>query len=166
MTQINELLATYDRETAITRTLLQRLTNETLSWKPHQKSTSMEGLGRHLAHMFTWGLLSFTQSESDMNARTPMPPTQTVEDILTAFDRNVIAVRSLIAKSSDKNLQEMWSLTHDGQTIMTMSRSNVIYSMILSHMIHHRGQLSVYLRLNEIPVPSIYGPSADEPMTP
>jgi uncharacterized damage-inducible protein DinB len=166
MTQINELLTTYDRETTITRTLLQRITNKTLSWKPHLKSTSMEGLGRHLAHMVTWGLLSFTQSESDMNARTPMPPTQTVEDILTAFDRNVAAVRSLITKSSDKNLQEMWRLTHNGQTIMTMSRSNVVYSMILSHMIHHRGQLSVYLRLNEIPVPSIYGPSADEPMTP
>jgi uncharacterized damage-inducible protein DinB len=94
-----------------------------------------------------------------------MPPTQTAEDILTAFDRNVAAVRSLIEKSSDKNLKEMWSLTHNGQTIMAMSRSNVVYSMILSHMIHHRGQLSVYLRLNEIPVPSIYGPSADEPMT-
>ncbi len=156
------LLAHYDRETAITRRLLERIPADKMEWKPHAKSTSMVGIGRHLAHLQTWALLGLTKTQSDVSDRSPAGPTSTPDDILRMFDANVAATRALITEQTNEQLGETWSLTYQGKTVMSMTRYAVIESMILCHMIHHRGQLSVYLRLNDIPVPSIYGPSADE----
>jgi uncharacterized damage-inducible protein DinB len=91
-----------------------------------------------------------------------MPPTPTLQDILRIFDANVASVRALLTSKSDEELSQIWTLTYQGKTAISRSRAAVVQSMILNHLIHHRGQLSVYLRLNDIPVPSIYGPSADE----
>lgn len=156
------LLAQFDREMATTRRLLERIPPDKMDWKPHPKSTTMAGLGRHLAHMLTWGLLGLTKTESSISDRTPMPPTPAPADILQHFDANVAAVRALIASQTDDTLDTTWSLMHEGTPVLSSTRYEVVQSMILSHQIHHRGQLSVYLRLNEIAVPSIYGPSADE----
>jgi len=159
----DELLQQYDRELATTRLLLERIPADRMAWRPHPKSTTMAGLGRHLAHMLTWGLLGLSSTSSDAADRAPAGPTATPADILAMFDRNAAATRALIAGLSDEGLRETWSLTWQGKTVMTSTREAVVESMILNHLIHHRGQLSVYLRLNDIPVPSIYGPTADDP---
>lgn len=159
----DELLQQYDRELATTRLLLERIPADRMEWRPHPKSTTMAGLGRHLAHMLTWGLLGLAKTSSDVADRAPAGPTATPEDILAMFDRNAAATRALIAGLDESALRDTWSLTWQGKTVMTSTREAVVESMILNHLIHHRGQLSVYLRLNDIPVPSIYGPTADEP---
>ena len=156
------LLAEYDKETSITRRLIERIPPDKFDWKPHPKSTSMSGLGRHLAHMITWGTLALSQTQSDAADRVGPPPTATVADILALYDRNVAATRALIVGKSDEELTERWTLMHQGKVAIDQPRAAVVQSLILNHMIHHRGQLSVYLRLNDVPVPSIYGPSADE----
>jgi uncharacterized damage-inducible protein DinB len=157
------LLEVYDRELATTRRMLERIPADKMEWKPHPKSATMAGLGRHLAHMLTWGLLGLTKTTSDVGDRTPPDLTATPDDILRMFDTNAAATRALLATLPDAALDETWTLTWQGNAVMTSTREAVVQSMILSHAIHHRGQLSVYLRLNDIPVPSIYGPSADEP---
>ncbi len=159
-----ELLTAFEREMATTRRLIARIPDAALDWRPHPKSTTMLGLGRHLAHMVTYGNLALTETSSDVAARTPMPPTPTVAAILEIFDRNVATVQALLAAQSDADLAQPWTLTYQGAPVVTSSRAAAVQSMILHHQIHHRGQLSVYLRLNDIPVPSIYGPSADEAM--
>lgn len=159
----DELLQQYDRELATTRLLLERIPADKMEWRPHPKSTTMAGIGRHLAHMLTWGLLGLAKTSSDVADRAPAGPTATPEDILAMFDRNAAATRALIAGLDETALRDTWSLTWQGKTVMTSTREAVVESMILNHLIHHRGQLSVYLRLNDIPVPSIYGPTADEP---
>ena len=161
-TILEPLLSEYDREIAVTRRLLERIPPDRLEWKPHPKSASMMGLGRHLAHMLTWGLLALTKDNSDVGDRTPMGATATVRDILTAFDTNASAVRALLVGKTDDELMRPWTLTWQGRQISSSPRATVVQTMILNHLVHHRGQLSVYLRLNDVPVPSIYGPSADE----
>jgi uncharacterized damage-inducible protein DinB len=113
--------------------------------------------------MLTWGLLGLTKTSSDVADRAPAGPTATPGDILAMFDRNAAATRALLAELDESALRDTWSLTWQGKAVMTSTREAVVESMILNHLIHHRGQLSVYLRLNDIPVPSIYGPTADEP---
>lgn len=157
------LLAQYDRELAATRRLMERIPADKMDWRPHPKSATMAGIGRHLAHMLTWGLLGLTRETSDVSDRSPAGPTATPGDILRMFDTNAAATRVLLEALPEAALADTWSLTWQGRTVMTSTREAVIESMILNHLIHHRGQLSVYLRLNDIPVPSIYGPTADEP---
>ncbi len=158
-----DLLLQFDREMATTRRLLERIPADKMEWRPHPKSATMAGIGRHLAHMLTWGILALTVRESDASDRTLPGPTPAPEDILRMFDGNVAALRTLLAAQSDADLALTWTLTYQGKALKASTREAVIQSMVLSHAIHHRGQLSVYLRLNDIPVPSIYGPSADEP---
>ncbi len=93
-----------------------------------------------------------------------MPPTASIRDVLSIFDANVSATRDLIAGKTDEELMATWALTGGGRTYVSMSKASVVTDMVVHHMIHHRGQLSVYLRLNDIPVPSVYGPTADEAM--
>jgi uncharacterized damage-inducible protein DinB len=94
--------------------------------------------------------------------RAGMPPTSSIAEILSIYDANVATARSLIRGKSDDEMMSKWVLTRGGQPLLTMTRAQVVDSLVLHHIIHHRGQLSVYLRLNDVPVPSIYGPSADE----
>jgi len=164
MTTTAQLVTDFDREMALTRRLMERIPPDKLEWKPHPKSTSMAGLGRHLAHMITWGRLALAHTTSDFGDRTAMPPTPRLDDILAAFDHNVAELRALIAGSTEEELAVTWSLTYHGQQVLSSSRAAVVQSMILHHQIHHRGQLSVYLRLIDVSLPSIYGPSADEAM--
>jgi uncharacterized damage-inducible protein DinB len=156
------ILAEYDRETAVTRRVLQRIPADRLEWRPHPRSTTFAGIGRHLAHNLTWGALALSTAEADVRDRVPMAPTTTLDEILAAYDRNAAATRALIADGSEDQLLQTWTLTHEGRPLLASSRADVIRSMVIHHMIHHRGQLTVYLRLNDVAVPSIYGPSADE----
>ena len=156
------LLAEYDHETGTTRRLLERVPEDKLSWKPHVKSMSLGGLATHLGNIPTWGgrilgetffdLASAPPSVSELTSRT---------DILQRFDDSARQTRAAMDKT-DPELMAMWTLRRGDQEIFAMPRITAFRTFVLYHIVHHRGQLSVYLRLNDVPLPSIYGPTADQ----
>lgn len=156
------LLAEYDHEMGTTRRLLDRLPDDRLSWKPHEKSMTLGGLATHLANLPFWGDAILNQSSFDLADAPPNLQAKTSRgDVLAHFDERVKATRAWLEKT-DAELMAPWTLKRGGHQMFTMPRIAAFRSFVLSHSIHHRGQLSVYLRLNEVPVPAIYGPSADE----
>ena len=162
------LLPEFDREMPNTRKSIERIPEDKLDWKPHEKSWSMGGLATHLANLPSWAVLAISQDAFDMAPPgappAKLPQANSVTEALERFDKNVAAARAAIEGASDEHLFKRWSLLSGGNTIMTMPRIAVIRGFVMNHMIHHRAQLGVYLRLNDVPVPSIYGPSADEAM--
>ena len=160
------LLPEFDHETQVTRTCLERIPGDKLGWKPHEKSMSLGKLGSHLASVLSWMPMTIEQSEFDVAppGGEPFSPPQytSVEEMLGAFDQGVAAARAALEKASDETLMAQWSLKKGGVTLFSMPRVACLRSFIFNHSVHHRGQLSVYLRLNDVPVPQIYGPSADE----
>lgn len=157
------LLAEFDHELATTRRLLERLPDGdgALAWKPHAKSMSLGGLSTHLANIPTWTNAIFDQTFYDLASEQQAEERHTRADVLTHFDRSATAARKALDKT-DAEFAAMWTLKRSGQEVFSMPRIAVFRSFVFNHLIHHRGQLSVYLRLNDIPVPPIYGPSADE----
>ncbi len=160
------LLPEFDQEMASTRKSLERIPEDKFGWKPHEKSMPLGRLAGHLAEMPGWAVMSIEKDSLDIAPPGVPPPQATVaksrQEVLDLFDKNKNEARAAIAKASDDHLMKNWSLLRGGQTIMTMPRTAVLRGFVMNHMIHHRAQLGVYLRLNNIPVPSIYGPSADE----
>ncbi len=160
------LLPEYDHEMANTRKTLERVPEEKFDWKPHTKSMAMGALAVHIASMPEWAGMTLNTSEFDVRpagAQSYQPPVvKTRAELLSLFDKNSAAARAAIAAANDESLMTPWSLLSSGKTIFTMPRVAVLRSMIMNHMIHHRAQLGVYLRLNDVPVPATYGPSADE----
>ena len=164
---LNEaLLAEFDAEMANTRKTLERVPTEKFSWKPHEKSGTMGWLANHLADVPEWAVYTLQQESLDMApngvAPTPPPPPKTTKELLAKFDKNVSAARALLTKASDAEMHNNWSLLSNGATIIAMPRIDCLRTWVMNHGIHHRAQLGVYLRLNSIAVPAIYGPSADE----
>jgi uncharacterized damage-inducible protein DinB len=158
------LLPEFDHEMGTTRKLLERVPDAELAWKPHEKSMSLGGLASHLSNIPLWVPVALNHSSFDLaTGGGPQPELPSRAEILANFDRNVGAARTLIAGKTDPELMEMWSLKRGGQDMFSMPKAAVLRSFILNHSIHHRGQLSVYLRLKNVPLPSIYGPSADDP---
>jgi uncharacterized damage-inducible protein DinB len=160
------LLPEFDHEMANTRKTLERVPEDKFDWKPHEKSTALGGLATHLAKIPDWATLAIKQSEFDLAPPGAEPIKQpqaaSRQEVLDAFDRNCAAAREAIAAASDEHLMGSWSLLSGGNTLMTLPRIAVLRSFVMNHSIHHRAQLGVYLRLLDVPVPSIYGPSADE----
>lgn len=162
----DSLLPEFDQEMGNTRKTLARVPFDKLSWKPHPKSFSFEALASHIATMAEWGKLTM-QADSFDYAPVGGEPYKTPsfasnQALLDAFDKGVAEARAAIAAADDKTFMAPWSLMAGGKTIMTMPRVAVIRSFVMNHIIHHRAQLGVYLRLNDIAVPSVYGPTADE----
>jgi uncharacterized damage-inducible protein DinB len=160
------LLPEFDHEMANTRKTLERITQDKLGWKPHEKSFSMGDLAMHLVNVSTWIPLMIQQDSFDM-APPGAPPFErpranSPKEILELFDKNVAAARTVLAGVSDKQLRKTWTLLRGGKTVLSLPRTALIRSFVMNHAIHHRAQLCVYLRLNNLPVPAIYGPSADE----
>jgi uncharacterized damage-inducible protein DinB len=160
------LLPEFDHEMATTRKVLERIPDDKFSWKPHEKSMTLGGLATHLANIPSWTKNTFAVDELDV-APPGAPPYRLEEkksgaEVLEAFDQNVTDARAAIEGATDENWQGKRSLLMAGKTIFTLPRPAVMRGFIMSHSIHHRAQLAVYLRLLDIPVPSIYGPSADE----
>jgi uncharacterized damage-inducible protein DinB len=160
------LLPEFDQEMANTRKALERVPDDKLDWKPHEKSMSMGGLATHLANLPIWTVFTINQDSLDLEppggGSLRVEEKRSRREILEDFDKNVTAARGAVAGASDEELLKPWSLLKGGVTLMTLPKIVVLRSFVMNHVIHHRGQFTVYLRLNDVPVPSIYGPSADE----
>jgi len=160
------LLPEFDQEMANTRKTLERVPDDKRSWKPHPKSMAFGDLAVHVATMVGWTVDTIEKDSFDYappGGEPYKPPKlDTKKELLDAFDQNVAKARAAIAGASDEDLLKPWSLLAGGKAQMTMPRIAVIRGFVMNHTIHHRAQLGVYLRLNDIAVPSIYGPSADE----
>lgn len=159
------ILPEFDHEMANTRKTLERVPDDKFDWKPHEKSMAMGALASHLANLPSWGSLTVESDSFDLapgGEPSTQPAFNSGKDLIAAFDENIAKTRSAIAGASDQELFKPWTLLSNGSTILTMPKVAVLRSFVMNHVIHHRAQLGVYLRLNDIPVPSIYGPSADE----
>jgi uncharacterized damage-inducible protein DinB len=160
------IMPEFEQEMANTRKTLERVPEEKLEWKPHEKSTSLGGLATHLANIPSWTMNTFDRDELDIappdGSTFRLEQAKSTADLLAAFDKNVADARTTLAGAGDDQWLGKWSLLRGGQTIMTLPRAAVMRGFVISHLIHHRAQLGVYLRLLDVPVPAIYGPSADE----
>ena len=156
------LLAEFDHEMGTTRRLLDRVPEAQLEWKPHVKSMSLGGLATHLANLPNWGSTILNDPSFDLAAGPPNMATVTSRDeLLSRFDGAAAQTRAALDKT-DAQLSTVWTLKRGDQEIFSMPRAAAFRTFVLYHLVHHRGQLSVYLRLNDVPVPTIYGPTADE----
>ncbi len=159
-------LGEFDHEMAKARESLSRVPDDKFDWKPHAKSMSMGTLASHIAQFPVWARMTMQTPQFDVapvgGQPMPQPELKNREQILAFFDQNLPGARAAIAATGDRAMMEQWALLSGGKTIFSMPRVAVLRGMIMNHLIHHRAQLGVYLRMNDIPVPAIYGPSADE----
>jgi uncharacterized damage-inducible protein DinB len=158
----------YEMECAGTRKALERIPDDKLGWKPHEKSMSMGQLASHLAEAPGWMGVYIEQDSFDVAppGGSEYKPTilKSRQEILDLFDKNVAAAKAVLAKADDATMMKPWALLKGGQKMFSMPRVAVVRNFVLNHNIHHRAQLGVYLRMNNVAVPGHYGPSADEPM--
>lgn len=156
----------FDREMSMTRRMLERVRDEMLDFSPHPKSMTAGQLAGHIAEMIGWGRYAADLDEFDYDPPggpryRPFEPSSRAS-VLESFDRNARDAREAIARVSDAAMLAGWTLLEGGQPVLRLPRIEVLKRYVLNHIVHHRAQLSVYLRLNEISVPGMYGPSADE----
>jgi uncharacterized damage-inducible protein DinB len=160
------LLPEFDMEMAKTRKMLERVPDEKLEWKAHEKSNTIGWVAKHLADIPGWVVVTLNQDSLDLDPPGGEPfqlsTANSRAEFLELFDKNVSAAREAIASTDDATLLKPWSLLNHGQVMFTMPRIAVLRNFVMNHSIHHRAHLCVYFRLNDIPVPSLYGPSADE----
>lgn len=162
------LLPEFDHEMGTTRRLLERLPEDKLAWQPHPKSWTLGQLASHLVQIPLWSHTILNDVSFDLATPGETPEAQAKRAVtsrqrgLQLLDENVARTRANLALKSDAELMAVWSLTRGGQEIMTVPRIAAFRSFVMNHLIHHRGQFSVYLRMNDVPLPPIYGPTADE----
>ena len=154
-------LAEFNQENANTRRTLERIPAD-FSWKPHDRSPTLGWLAGHIAQLPSWVGPTLEEDGIDMGGEESPPEPETVDEVLERFDANVAAARAALERAPDERFHETWTLSQDGETVFTMPKAVVLRSFVFNHMVHHRAQLTVYLRLNDVPVPALYGPSADE----
>jgi len=161
MTVTDAFLTEFEQEAKTTRAVLERVPVDKLAWKPHPKSMSLGELAFHVAASPAVISGWCTQAETNFSGeKAPIPAT--TEEILNAHDCGVKTVRDALTGLGDEGLKATWTAKAGGATLMAMPKQALVRALVLNHWIHHRGQLSVYLRLIDVPVPPIYGPSADE----
>jgi len=167
MSMAESLVGEFDHETGNTRRLLERVPGAHVTWRPHAKSFSLGDLALHLANIPVWMGLTLNAPEFDMdpddNPEDPGRAWESTELLLATFDKNVADARSILAGATDKQMMEPWTFKKRGKLVLTMPKVAVVRAFVFNHMVHHRGQLTVYLRLKDVPLPGIYGPTADEP---
>ena len=157
------LLPEFDHEMAVARKVIERVDGSQLAWQPHEKSMSLGRLATHVAEIPMWGFTILSEPEFNMVTGEYKPTVcTTTEEILALFDAQVAKIRALLESKSDAEMMSNWTFKSDGQVLFAMPRVAAWRSWVMNHLIHHRGQLSVYLRLTGSKVPSIYGPSGDE----
>lgn len=166
MNYAETLLPEFDQEMAKTRKVFERLADDKFDWRAHPKSNTLGWVANHVAEIPGWIEATLTRPSFDIappgGQPHQSPKLTTRQAILDLFDRNVAAARKVIAAAKDDQMEQPWSLLNAGSPIFTMPRAVVMRNMVLNHLIHHRAILCVYLRLNDIPVPGMYGPSGDE----
>lgn len=158
------LLPEFEQEMSSTRRTLERIPEDKFGWKPHEKSMALGRLAGHLAEIPHWAVVTLQTDSLDLSAGgapTPLVPTSR-QQVLDVFDANVAAARQALSGTADETFGQKWTLLMGGKAVVSNTKLNVFRAFVLSHTIHHRAQLGVYLRLNDVAVPSIYGPSADE----
>jgi uncharacterized damage-inducible protein DinB len=156
------MLPEFDHEFAQTRRSLERVPEDKFDWKPHEKSFSLHALAAHLVEVPQWVPVTLTMDEFDFDAPYECVVPETKDDLLAHFDAGVAQARGLIEAATEDDLAVMWSMKKDGEVAMSMPKGAVLRSFIFNRNVHHRAQLGFYLRLLDVPVPAIYGPSADE----
>ena len=165
MSIAESILPEYDHETATTRALLERVPADKAEWKPHPKSMSLGQLAMHIANLPNWAFITLERKEFDTNppdgTRVSGPSFESLRHLLDTYDANVSAARALLVRTTDGEFMVQWTLKNAGKALFSMPRVAVLRSFVLNHAVHHRGQLSVYLRLLDVPIPNIYGPTAD-----
>jgi uncharacterized damage-inducible protein DinB len=150
-------------ELATTRRLLERVPGDKLDWKPHEKSFSLGQLAHHVARLSSWVTRTLQADFFDVGAPMPRPePPRSTQELLDVFDETTAEMRQALAAADDALLMKPWEMRHGDRVIQAMPKAAVIRTVGINHIIHHRGQLTVYLRLLNVPLPMIYGPSADE----
>jgi uncharacterized damage-inducible protein DinB len=166
MAYAETLMPEFDREMANTRKVLERIPDDKLDWQPHPKSHTIGWNANHVADLVNWLVQALTKPSLDVapvdGPRYEFPKLASRQEILEFFDRNVAAARKAITEAKDEDMGSPWTLSQAGEPIFTMPRAAVVRGVVLNHLIHHRAHLCVYLRLNDIPVPGMYGPSGDE----
>jgi uncharacterized damage-inducible protein DinB len=165
MNLIDPILAELTHEGETTRRLLERLPQDRLGWQPHQKSMTLGRLATHIAEIPGWVGSIVEKDEFDIGTAGHTPSTVgSVAEVIAMFDKSVATATETLKRQSNDRLLAKWQLKKNGKLVVEMPRVGMIRSFLMNHLIHHRGQLSVYLRLQNVPLPSIYGPTADEPM--
>jgi len=163
MSMAEDMIREFEKESNTTKKLLERIPDDRLEWKPHEKSMTMARLATHVAEMPAWAPIIAESDELDLAAREGHPRApESHEEILDLFQKHVEGFNRALAGKSDQELMRPWKLKNGSCIILELPRVVALRSLVMNHLIHHRGQLSVYIRLNNIPLPSIYGPSADE----
>ena len=158
-----ELLIEYDAEMANTRKMLERVPDDKLEWAPHSKSMTLARLASHVADFPTWALTTVDTDMLDLNkVEPPSSLPKSRAEIVAKFEKDLVAARAKLASLTEEALGRKWTLKAGDHTILEMPKAQVIRITVMNHMVHHRGQLSVYLRELNVPVPGMYGPSADE----
>ena len=163
MATVRELLQELEQEAPATRRVLARVPADRLDWRPHERSMSMGQLANHLAQIPRGIISAALQPSFDPGALPPPQAPASAEALLATFDDAMTYARATLGRMPDADLEIPWKVMRGEQLLFTMPRGAVFRTILLNHSYHHRGQLTVYLRLNGIPLPSVYGPSADEP---
>lgn len=157
------LLADLDYEATLMISLLGRVPEASMSWAPHSRAFSLGALVSHLAELPHWGAQILASAEYDFDAATGGHRVRaTMSEVLDRFDRHLAELRDALTARSTTELHAPWTLRRGTRVISTMTRLDAVRRFALHHLVHHRGQLTVYLRLLDVPLPPIYGPTADE----
>ena len=157
------LMAELKHEAVSTRKMLERIPAGKLAWKPHEKSMSLEQLAGHIVNMFSWTNVTLKQDELDFAKSDYKPKAyREASELVADFDKNIEDAVETLSNISNEEMAQTWTMRNGEQIYFTMPRTAVMRTFVMNHIIHHRGQLSVYLRLLDVPLPSVYGPTADE----
>ena len=161
---MENLFIDLDREMASTRRLLERYPLGKGGWQPHDKSRTLAALATHVANIPNHGANILTTAEMDVATRQPQPPKDSTTELLEAFDTGVTRLKRAIADIDAAKLRENWTMRMGPRVLVSEPRAMLMRLMVINHFVHHRAQLGVYLRLLNVPIPGMYGPSADEPV--
>jgi uncharacterized damage-inducible protein DinB len=162
MTISEMLLREFDQEMVNTRKIVDCVPEEKFAWKPHGKSMALGRLASHVSEMPQWAGAIINQDKLEMTPGQKPFSAATKAELIEALDKNIAEARAAIAGASDEHLGKTWSFIYGGHPVFTLPRTAALRTMVMSHIIHHRGQLSVYLRLIDVAIPGMYGPSADD----
>lgn len=160
---MDQLISEFDRESGATRRVLARVPGDRLTWQPHLRSMTLGRLATHIAELPAWIAYIAQEPGFDLASVPEVPRLESsVQAIATLFDAGIANARQALCASTDARLLETWTLRHKGQSVLTLPRIVALRTEGLYHLTHHRGQLTVYLRLLDVPLPPVYGPTADE----